>query len=222
MAIAGAILLLLATAIAAIFRRAAVFGNSRRYHFIQFDDWFYRAQWVAFGAGFCSMILLWAEVRRDSSGERATWKYLALSVALALMAHQAWELRTFVRAKVAQWKAEGADRELREGFAGEWSNSHGARLQLRQSRIDIHLPGSPARTLAGDEILYRRAGLKEIGYYFYRAGLLRSPLFRNLADREYPLLTHMDEQGDQTAFLVLEPRRMFVVLPDGTSLLLFR
>jgi hypothetical protein len=222
-----------------VFNRSVFYGdNSGPSPFIKLDFGaiFYGAQWGGFWCAVLSLILFTASGMRSHTPLVSTRNILpALSLALCIsflaFSMPEWSnfdrwkdgalgWNVYVETKLSARRERRADAALIGAFNGTWIAEGGARLEIQPGNVVLTMDG--VRTEFSDTtcpeaplIRYKLADLRDVGYHFYRAGLLSTALFKNLPDRNYPLLVYTCN-GRDTAFTVLDDR-LFVVLYDGTS-----
>jgi hypothetical protein len=213
----GIVLLVVAAGLFILFGRYLFLGDGVGTYPIDLTELFYWAQWAAFWIMLASLALLCVDAWRNR-------RWVAPAVALLFIGHffvyampemsnkdrwgkGALGLPVFVRTKLAIWADQRADRELKAVFQGNWRTEHGSSLDIKGLETSCH------ETL---DLRYSMADVRDIGYHFYRAGMLNTPLFKNLEAKKYPLLV-CTCNGRQAAFVALEKRRLLAVQYDGTS-----
>jgi hypothetical protein len=226
---AGVFFLIAATLLFGVFNRTFFFGDGHMVGPLDFSEVFYWAQWSGFWFAALSAVLF-ALAARQSSFPWFSRRAIAPALALVLCVHfvmasiPEWSNRdgwrkgalgwnVYMETKRRLWREKRADAELKHAFAGQWKNAQGVRVEIKPGRIRFTGPACAEYST----FRYEMAEWRELGIHFYHAGLAASPLYRNLPDRRYPLLTCVCN-GREAAFMVLEPRRLFAVLEDGSSM----
>lgn len=226
-----------------LFNRAAFYGEGTSSSFIKLDfgALFYGAQWAGFWCAIVSLALFTIAGLRTPFpllSAKNLLPVLSFGLCIYFLAFSMPEWSNFDRWKDGQLGADVyiqtkltarreriADEELKDAFLGNWVGSGGERLRVQEGRATLY---AGSQTMEFSEtscpiapfIRYAQADLRDVGYHFYRAGLLNTPLFKELEDRKYPMYVYTCN-GRDLAFVVLDDR-MFVVLYDGTSFVFTR
>jgi hypothetical protein len=233
---AGIFFLSVAALLLGVFSHKLFFGDGSSVGYVDFSGLYYWAQWIGFWCAIASLawfgLAAWQH-RFPLLSRRA----LAPAIALALCAHflifsipeasneHGWKKsavgwRVYVQTKCRIWNEARADAQLKAPFHGAWKTAEGASLRIKPEQIVITEPGkatefSDANCADFSYFRYQIEDLHGVGYHFYRAGVLRTPLFLDLREAPYPVLTYTCN-GRDAAFIVLAPRRLVAVLYDGS------
>lgn len=233
---AGVSLLGIAAFLLGLFSHKLFFGDGHSVGYVNFDGIYYGAQWTGFWCAVLSLALF-ALAAWLAPFPLLSRRALAPAIALALCVHflafsipeasnrHTWKegavgWSIYVETKRRIWTEQRADAKLKGTFDGKWTNPEGARLQIKPDLIrlaaaDAAMEFSDATCADYPDFRYQMANRHEVGYHFYRAGRLMSPLYRDLPEGLYPLLTYTCN-GRDAAFMVLGPRRLVAVLYDGS------
>jgi hypothetical protein len=132
-------------------------------------------------------------------------------------------LKARLEIKAAKAREGRGGNLLHAAFQGRWKSAEGASLEIRSGRVRLKEGrtvkefGESACEGAAPYVRYETGDRSGVGYHFHRAGMVTSPLFRELPEGRYPLLTCICK-GRNAAFIVVEPGRLVAVLEDGTLL----
>jgi hypothetical protein len=235
---AGVILLVVAAILLAAFSHTLFFGDGRTVGFLDFSGVYYWAQWIGFWSAAASLAAF-VLCARLAPLPLLSPRGLAPALAVALCVHfliysipeasnkDGWRKgavgwKVYMDTKRRIWAEERADASLKGAFRGKWSAAGSVRLEIGEGHIVLTNRGtaqefSEDRCPGSSYLAYRVEDRHGVGYHFYRAGMLRSPLYSDLPEGGYPILTFTCN-GQETAFLAIGPRRLAAVLPDGALL----
>jgi hypothetical protein len=233
---AGIFFLTVACLLLGILNKKAFFGGGGAATFIDFSMLYYMAQWIGFWCAIASLVWFGLAAWRAPFpllSRRALAPALAVVLCVQFLifsmpeksnrndwARSAVGWRVYWATKRRIWSEQRADARLKGAFRGKWEATGGIRLAIKEEQILITEPGKVTEfsmTNCPDSV-YLRYQIQDrhgVGYHFYRAGMLRSSLFQDLLEAQYPVLTYTCN-GRDAAFMVLAPRRLVAVLYDGS------
>ena len=233
---AGVAFLTLAAILLSVFSRKFFFGDGAA-GLMDFSELFYWGQWIGFWCtvlSLCSFALAAHFAPFPLISRRAVPPALALALCLSFLAFSipewsnkdGWRKgaigwKVYVDTKVRLWRErrEAGAREatFREAFYGRWKTAEGATLVIERGKVMLDATEFSLATCADGAFRSEMASKTAIGMHFYRAGLVMSPQYKRLPEGRYPLLTYTCN-GRDASFMAIEPRQLFVVLPDGTAM----
>jgi len=211
-------LLVVATALFVLFGPAFLTGGSGTYP-LNFDEFYFWAQWAAFWITLASLGIF-ALNRRT----------VPMVLAALLIVHFLWRtmpeksnedrwvkgaigFRVYFQTKRAAWEKEHARKQVLAAFSGVWRATPGTLLSIEQERVMLSDQEIPSEFRE-----YTWEPPARLDFLFMRAGMVNSPLRRNLANREY-LQLRLASGREESVFVLIEPKRLFAVLDDGSVLL---
>ncbi len=238
MYIAGVIFVGIAALLLGVFSHTLFFGDGQSVGYMDFSILYYWAQWIgvwcaAASLGLFALCALLAPFPVLS--RRGLAPALAAALCINFLVYSIPEAsnkdgwrkdavgwKVYADTKCRIWAEKKADSALKGAFHGTWRADRGRKLEIHEARILLTGQG-PSQEFSEDRcpgsayLAYRIEDRHGVGYHFYRAGMLKSPLYSDLPEGRYPILTFTCN-GQETAFLAIGPPRLAAVLSDGALL----